>query len=146
MNSHNSGKWSTTLAKPWILPFVILAGLASAWAAPWDFGDSSTFRILSVLVPLIAQSILSAVTAIIAFLGKEAWLPLLIVTFIVSLINGIGFSVGLWGAKLPTTQNVVLILTSVALIPTFVWGRKLVNYQVNSDVPTWNAENPHSDW
>ena len=134
------------LAKPWILPFVIMTGLVSAWAAPWSFGDASTARILSVLIPLIIQSILSAVTAILAFLGKEAWLALLIATFVITGINAFGFSLGLWGVQLPGTQKLFLILSFISLIPTFIWGRKNVNFQVTGDVPTWNAENPHSDW
>ena len=132
MSQNGAGK-PFTLAKPWILPFIIVSGLAAAWAAPWSF-------------PLVIQAALSAVTAILAFLGKPAWLGLLIGTFSLALINGFGFTLGIWGAKLPTTQNIVLIITALALIPTFIWGRKQVNYQVPTDVPTWNAENPHSDW
>ena len=135
-----------TLAKPWILPFIIIAGLAAAWATPWSFGDSSYFQISKIIVPLVIQSALSAVTAILAFLGKPAWLGLLIATFSLALVNGIGFTLGIWGAKLPTTQNIVLIITALTLIPTFIFGRKQVNYQIPTDVPTWNTENPHSDW
>jgi hypothetical protein len=145
MSQSNQAK-PFTLAKPWILPFIIVSGLAAAWAAPWTFGDASYLQISKIIVPLVIQSALSAVTAILAFLGKPAWLGLLVGTFSLALVNGFSFSVGLWGAKLPTTQNIVLLITSIALIPTFIWGRKQVNYQVVSDVPTWNAENPHSDW
>jgi len=145
MSQNGAGK-PFTLAKPWILPFIIVSGLAAAWAAPWSFGDLSYLDISKVIVPLVIQAALSAVTAILAFLGKPAWLGLLIGTFSLALINGFGFTLGVWGAKLPTTQNIVLIITALALIPTFIWGRKQVNYQVPSDVPTWNAENPHSDW
>ena len=135
-----------TLAKPWILPFIIVSGLAAAWAAPWTFGDASFFEVSKVVVPLVVQAVLSAVTAILAFLGKPAWLGLLIGTFALALINGFGFTIGIWGAKLPTTQNIVLILTAISLIPTFIWGRKQVSYQIPSDVPTWNTENTHNDW
>ena len=144
--SQNNPNKPFTLAKPWVLPFIIISGLAAAWAAPWSFGDASYLQISKVIIPLVIQSALSAVTAVLAFLGKSAWLGLLIGTFSLSLFNGLGFSVGLWGATLPTTQNIVLIITALALIPTFIWGRKQVNYQVESDVPTWNTENPHSDW
>lgn len=144
--SQNNPNKPFILAKPWSLPFIIVAGLAAAWAAPWSFSDASYLQISKVIVPLVVQAALSAVTAILAFLGKPAWLGLLIGTFSLSLINGFGFSVGLWGATLPTTQNIVLIITALALIPTFIWGRKQVNYQVVNDVPTWNTENPHSDW
>jgi hypothetical protein len=135
-----------TLAKPWILPIIIIVGLASAWAAPWTFGNASTFQIFQILVPLIIQSALSAVTAILAFLGKQIWLGLMIATFAISLANAINFSTGIFGVSLPTTQNIILFLTSLTLIPAFIWGLKKVSYNVTSDVPTWNAENNHSDW
>jgi hypothetical protein len=145
MSQTGAGK-PFTLAKPWILPFIIVSGLAAAWAAPWTFGDASFFKVSKVVVPLVVQAVLSAVTAILAFLGKPAWLGLLIGTFALALINGFGFTIGIWGAKLPTTQNIVLILTAISLIPTFIWGRKQVSYQIPSDVPTWNTENTHNDW
>jgi hypothetical protein len=135
-----------TLAKPWILPIIIVVGLASAWAAPWTFGDASAFQVSKVLVPLIIQSALSAVTAIFAFLGKPVWLGLMIATFAIAFANGINFSTGIFGVTLPATQNFVLVITSLTLIPAFIWGRKSVSYQVNSDVPTWNAENTSTDW
>ena len=135
-----------TLAKPWILPIIIVVGLASAWAAPWTFGDASFFQISKIIVPLVIQSALSAVTAILAFLGKPVWLGLMIATFAIALANGINFSTGIFGVSLPATQNIVLILTALSLIPAFIWGRKSVNYQINSDVPTWNAENGSADW
>jgi len=145
MSQTGAGK-PFTLAKPWILPFIIVSGLAAAWAAPWTFGDASFFEVSKVVVPLVVQAVLSAITAILAFLGKPAWLGLLIGTFALALINGFGFTIGIWGAKLPTTQNIVLILTAISLIPTFIWGRKQVSYQIPSDVPTWNTENTHNDW
>jgi hypothetical protein len=135
-----------TLAKPWILPLIILAGLASAWAAPWTFTNASFFQISKIIVPLLIQSVLSAATAILAFLGKPVWLGLMIATFAISLANSINFSTGIFGVHLPATQNFVLFLTALALIPAFIWGRKQVNYNVTSDVPTWNAENNQSDW
>jgi len=135
-----------TLAQPWILPFIIVSGLAAAWAAPWTFGDSSYVQISIIIVPLIVQAVLSAVTAILAFLGKQAWLGLLIGTFSLALINGFVFSTGIFGVKLPLTQDIVLVVTALALIPTLIWGRKQVNYQIPTDVPTWNVENPHNDW
>lgn len=144
--SYTQNKDSITLAKPWILPVVIMTGLVSAWAAPWTFGDSSMGRILSVLIPLIAQSALSATTSILAFLGKELWLPFLIATFAISGINSLGFSLGLWGVQLPGAQRIVLFIAFFSLIPTFIWGRKNVNYHVVGDVPTWNAENSHDEW
>lgn len=145
MNSRQN-KESITLAKPWILPVVILTGLVSAWAAPWTFGNASMATILSVLIPLLAQSTLSATTAILAFLGKEVWLPLLIGLFVMSGINSLGFGVGLWGVELPGTQKIFLFLAFLGIIPTFIWGRKKVNYHVTGDVPTWNVENSHDEW
>jgi hypothetical protein len=135
-----------TLAKPWILPIIIVVGLASAWAAPWTFGDASFLQISKIIVPLVIQSALSAVTAILAFLGKPVWLGLMIATFAIALANGINFSTGIFGVSLPATQNIVLILAALSLVPAFIWGRKSVNYQVDSDVPTWNAENGSTDW
>ena len=143
--STNSNK-PFTLAKPWILPIIIVVGLASAWAAPWTFGDATYFQIAQVLVPLIIQSVLSAATAILAFLGKPIWLGLMIATFAISFANSINFSTGIFGVSLPATQNVVLFITSLTLIPAFIWGRKIVSYHVTSDIPTWNAENTSSDW
>ena len=68
-----------TLARPWILPFVIVTGLAAAWAAPWTFADGTPVSfIFKTLVPLLIQAIISSVCAILAFLGKPSWLPLLI--------------------------------------------------------------------
>jgi hypothetical protein len=137
---------SFTLAKPWILPIVIIVGLASAWAAPWTFTNASYFQISKIIVPLLVQSGLSASTAILAFLGKPAWLGLMIATFAIALANSFNFATGIFGVRLPATQNFVLFLTALALIPAFIWGRKQVNYNVTSDIPTWNTENNQSDW
>jgi hypothetical protein len=137
----------TTLAKPWILPFIIVAGLAAAWAAPWTFGDgTSAGFIFRTLVPLIIQVVVSSLCAVLAFLGKQAWLPLLIATIAVSVINALSFSFGLFGVKFGTAQAVVLFLVALALIPTAIWGRKVVDYSVTTDMPTFSADPNHDNW
>ena len=103
----------TTLAKPWILPFIIVTGLAAAWAAPWTFGDgTSAAFIFRTLVPLIIQVVISSLCAVLAFLGKQAWLPLLIATIAVSILNALSFSFGLFGVQFGTAQAVVLCIVT----------------------------------
>jgi len=137
----------TTLAKPWILPLIIVAGLAAAWAAPWTFTDGTSVSFIGkTLVPLLAQAIISSLCSIFAFLGKPAWLPLLFVTIGISFVNAIGFLVGLWGVKFQTLQSVVLLLVAIALVPTAIWGRKVVDYSVSTDMPTFNADPRHDNW
>jgi hypothetical protein len=135
------------LAKPWILPFIIVAGLAAAWAAPWTFSDgTSAGFIFRTLFPLIIQVVVSSTCAVLAFLGKQAWLPLLIATIAVSMVNALSFSFGLFGVKFGTAQAVVLFLVALALIPTFIWGRKYVDYSVTTDMPTFSADPNHDNW
>jgi hypothetical protein len=137
----------STLAKPWILPFVIVAGLAAAWAAPWSFTDgTSTSFIAKTLIPLIAQAAIGSVCAVLAFLGKPAWLPLLIATIAISFINALSFSFGIFGVKFGTAQSIVLALVALALIPTVIWGRNIVDYSVKTDMPTFNADPNHDNW
>lgn len=137
----------TTLAKPWILPFVIVAGLAAAWAAPWTFVDGTPpSYIFKTLVPLIVQAVISSVCAVLAFLGKPAWLPLLIATISVASINALSFSFAIFGVQFGTAQSIVLILVALALIPTIIWGRNEVSYSVTTDMPTFNADPSHDNW
>lgn len=137
----------TTLARPWILPFIIVSGLAAAWAAPWTFADgTSATYIFRTLVPLIIQAVISSLCAVLAFLGKQAWLPLLIATIGVSVINALSFSFGLFGVQFGTAQAVVLFLVALALIPTVIWGRKVVDYSVTSDMPTFNTDPNNDNW
>lgn len=137
----------TTLARPWILPFIIVTGLAAAWAAPWSFGEgTSAAFIFRTLVPLIIQIVISSLCAVLAFLGKRAWLPLLIATISISLINAMSFSFGLFGVKFGTAQAVILFLVALSLIPTAIWGRKVVDYNVTSDMPTFNTDPTHDNW
>ena len=143
---HAMGGKTIFLARAWILPIIIFCGLSAAWAAPWSFGNASLFQISKVITPLLAQAALSGITSILAYRGKAAWLGLLIGTFAISLLNGVGFTLGIWGVQLPLTQNIVLILAAFALIPTLIWGRKSLNYEVQTDVPTWSIENSDSDW
>ena len=136
-----------TLARPWILPFVIVTGLAAAWAAPWTFADGTPVSfIFKTLVPLLIQAIISSVCAILAFLGKPSWLPLLIATITVSFINAISFSFGIFDVKFGTAQIIVLALVAIALVPTVIWGRNVVDYAVNTDMPTFNADPSHDNW
>ena len=136
-----------TLARPWILPFVIVTGLAAAWAAPWTFADGTPVSfIFKTLVPLLIQAIISSVCAILAFLGKPSWLPLLIATITVSFINAISFGFGIFDVKFGTAQIIVLALVAIALVPTVIWGRNVVDYAVNTDMPTFNADPSHDNW
>jgi hypothetical protein len=136
-----------TLARPWILPFVIVTGLAAAWAAPWTFADGTPVSfIFKTLVPLLIQAIISSVCAILAFLGKPSWLPLLIATITVSFVNAISFGFGIFDVKFGTAQIIVLTLVAIALVPTVIWGRNVVDYAVNTDMPTFNADPSHDNW
>jgi hypothetical protein len=136
-----------TLARPWILPFVIVTGLAAAWAAPWTFADGTPVSfIFKTLVPLLIQAIISSVCAILAFLGKPSWLPLLIATITVSFVNAISFGFGIFDVKFGTAQIIVLALVAIALVPTVIWGRNVVDYAVNTDMPTFNADPSHDNW
>ena len=136
-----------TLARPWSLPFLIVTGLAAAWAAPWTFADGTPVSfIFKTLVPLLIQAIISSVCAILAFLGKPSWLPLLIATITVSFINAISFGFGIFDVKFGTAQIIVLALVAIALVPTVIWGRNVVDYAVNTDMPTFNADPSHDNW
>jgi hypothetical protein len=136
-----------TLARPWILPFVIVTGLAAAWAAPWTFADGTPVSfIFKTLVPLLIQAIISSVCAILAFLGKPSWLPLLIATITVSFVNAISFGFGIFDVKFGTAQIIVLAFVAIALVPTVIWGRNVVDYAVNTDMPTFNADPSHDNW
>jgi hypothetical protein len=137
----------TVLARPWILPLVIISGLSAAWAAPWTFGsDTSISFIAKTLAPLVIQIVISSLCAIFAFLGKPAWLPLLFASIGIAFVDALGFMFGIWGVKFNTTQAVVLLITALALIPTVIWGRKVVDFSVTTDMPTFNADPKHDDW
>jgi len=136
-----------TLARPWILPFVIITGLAAAWAAPWTFVDGTPISfIFKTLVPLLIQAIISSICAILAFLGKPSWLPLLIATITISFINAVSFGFGIFDVKFGTAQTIVMALVAIALIPTVIWGRNVVDYAVTTDMPTFNADPSHDNW
>ena len=45
-----------------------------------------------------------------------------------------------------TMQSVVLLLVAIALVPTAIWGRKVVDYTVTTDMPTFNADPSHDNW
>lgn len=136
-----------TLARPWILPFVIVTGLAAAWAAPWTFEDGTpVFFIFKTLVPLLIQAIVSSVCAILAFLGKPSWLPLLIATISISFVNAISFGFGIFDVKFGTVQATVMALVAVALVPTVIWGRKIVDFGLTTDIPTFKVDPNHDNW
>jgi len=146
-NSGLNKSSKATLARPWILPFVIVTGLAAAWAAPWTFADGTPVSfIFKTLVPLLIQAVISSVCAILAFLGKPSWLPLLIATISISFINAISFGFGIFDVKFGTAQTIVLFLVAVALVPTVIWGRNVVDYAVTTDMPTFNADPSNDNW
>jgi len=146
-NSGQSNSTKVTLARPWILPFVIVTGLAAAWAAPWTFADGTPVSfVFKTLVPLIIQAIVSSVCAILAFLGKPSWLPLLIATITVSFVNAISFGFGIFDVKFGTAQTLVLFLVAVALVPTVIWGRNVVDYAAATDMPKFNADPNNDNW
>jgi hypothetical protein len=146
-NSGLNKNSKATLARPWILPLVIATGLAAAWAAPWTFADGTPVSfIFKTLVPLLIQAVISSVCAILAFLGKPSWLPLLIATISISFINAISFGFGIFDVKFGTAQTIVLFLVAVALVPTVIWGRNVVDYAVTTDMPTFNADPSNDNW
>lgn len=146
-NSGLNKSTKATLARPWILPFVIVTGLAAAWAAPWTFADGTPVSfIFKTFVPLLIQAVISSVCAILAFLGKPSWLPLLIATISISFINAISFGFGIFDVKFGTAQTIVLFLVAVALVPTVIWGRNVVDYAVTTDMPTFNADPSNDNW
>jgi hypothetical protein len=137
----------TTLAKPWILPLVIISGLSAAWAAPWTFSSGTSISFIAkTIAPLLIQALVSSACAIFAFLGKPVWLPLLFTSLGVAFLNALGFMVGLWGVTMRPTQVVVLLITAIALIPTAIWGRKIVDFSVTTDMPTFNADPTNDNW
>ena len=117
-----------TLAQPWILPIVIISGLASAYAIPWSYTNISAFDIAATLIPMIAQFALACLTSVFAFLGKQVWLPSLIATTSLSLANALLYGMNFWGVQLPTLPKSLIIITAISLIPTLIWGRKKVQY------------------
>lgn len=132
------------LAQPWILPIVIVSGLASAYAIPWNYTNVRTVEILTTLIPLIAQFALACLTSVFAFLGKSSWLGLLIGTVSVSIVNALLYGLNFWGVQLPNLPKVLLFLTAVALVPTLIWGRRRVQYSAPGE-STFESTNG-SDW
>ena len=134
-----------TLAQPWILPLVIVSGLASAYAIPWNYQNVSSFAIATTLFPLIAQFVLACLTSVFAFLGKSVWLSLLIATVALSAINALFFGLDLWGVSLPNLPKFLILLTSLSLIPTLIWGRKKARYSPPNS-GNFHASDEPSDW
>jgi hypothetical protein len=132
------------LAQPWILPFIIISGLASAYAIPWNYTNVSIFDVVMTLVPLIVQFALACTTSVFAFLGKSSWLGLLIATSTLSVINALLILVNFWGLQLPNLPKFLLLISSLSLIPSLIWGRKKVQYSApgSANFETTNG----SDW
>ena len=132
------------LAQPWILPIVIVSGLASAYAIPWNYTNVSAVEILTTLVPLFTQFALACLTSVFAFLGKSSWLGFLIATVSVSLINSLLYGLNFWGVQLPNLPKILLFMTALSLVPTLIWGRKRVQYSPpgSANFETTNG----SDW
>ena len=142
MSDRNYG--DRTLAKPWILPLVIVSGLASAYAIPWNYTDVSAFAILTTLVPLIGQFVLACLTSVFAFLGKSSWLIFMSIAAGLALLNSILFGLNLWGVLMPGLPKALLALTALSLIPCLIWGRKNVQYSPPSSA-NFDTTNG-SDW
>ena len=45
-----------------------------------------------------------------------------------------------------TTQAVVLLITAVALVPTAIWGRKVIDFSITTDMPTFNSDPTNDNW
>ena len=137
-------KYDRTFAQPWILPIAIVSGLASAYAIPWNYTDVPSAAIITTVVPLISQFVLASVASVFAFLGRASWFTLLVVTTTISLLNAVLFALDFWGVGLPGLPKVLLVITSLGLIPTLFWGKKKP-LQLNS---TSNFEMPQntSEW
>lgn len=123
------------LAKSWTLPISIMSGLTATYAIPWNFQDIDGYLIFTTIIPLITQAVLAATSAVLAFMGKSAWLPIQIAVTAIAAINCFGFSFGFWGVELPKLPLTLLVIASFALIPVLVWGRKSISGT--------NAENGH---
>lgn len=132
------------LARPWILPLVIFSGLSATYAIPWNFSNIDGYFIFSTIVPLLAQAILCGVSSVLAFMGKEAWWPIQITTTVIASINALGFSVAIWGVKLPGLPITLLILSTIGLYPTLIWGRKKLE-RVES-APVTDVRTEPKDW
>ncbi len=141
----NQGFSDKTLAQAWILPLIIASGLASAYAIPWNYQNVSAFAIATTILPLISQFVLACLTSVFAFLGKQVWLSLLIATVAVSALNSISFGLDFWGVGLPRLPKILILLTSLSLIPTLIWGRKRAKYSPPNSV-TFDSSGDASDW
>lgn len=128
------------LARPWTLPLTIASGLAAAYAIPWNFQGNTGYVIFTTLVPLLTHASLSAVTTVMAFLGKSSWLTLQISTTVIAFVNSIGFSFGIWGVNLPNTPVALLWLSTLPLITIFIWGRKEISSNPRTDYTQPSAD------
>lgn len=135
------------LAKSWTLPISIMSGLTATYAIPWNFDNVDGYLVFTTIFPLLSQAVIAAATAVIAFLGKSSWLPLQIVLLVVATVNTFSFTFGFWGVVLPTLPKVLLVLTTCALIPVLIWGRKTVSAsKVTADSETNSFKTDNSNW
>jgi hypothetical protein len=136
-------KYDRTFAQPWILPIAIVSGLASAYAIPWNYTDVPASAIVTTVVPLVSQFVLASVASVFAFLGRASWFTLLAVTTTISLLNSTLFALDFWGVGLPGLPKVLLVITSLALIPALIWGKKkplATNPSSSFEMPQNNSE------
>lgn len=136
-------KYDRTFAQPWILPIAIVSGLASAYAIPWNYTDVPGSAIVTTVVPLVSQFVLASVASVFAFLGRASWFTLLAVTTTISLLNSTLFALDFWGVGLPGLPKVLLVITSLGLIPALIWGKKkplATNPSSSFEMPQNNSE------
>lgn len=121
------------LAKPWTLPISIMSGLTATYAIPWNFENVDGYLIFTTVMPLLVQAILAGTAAVLAFLGKRYWFGVQIATLVMAVINTFAFSLGIWGVDLPTLPTILLMITTVGLVPVLIWGKKLATPITVSD-------------
>ena len=131
------------IAKPWTLPISIMSGLTATYAIPWNFQNVDGYLIFTTVVPLLAQAVLAGIASVLAFLGKKSWFGIQIATVAVASVNCFAFSIGIWGVELPTLPKILLVVTTLAMVPALIWGRKKIIESPLNDVrqPTSDTTN-----
>jgi hypothetical protein len=132
------------IARPWILPITIISGLSATYAIPWNFPNIDGYFIFSTIVPLLSQAGLCGACSVLAFMGKKTWWPIQITTTVLASVNSLGFWVGIWGVQLPVLPLSLLILSTIALYPALIWGRKRT--EVEGDLMSRENNPPSKDW
>ena len=118
------------LAKPWVLPITIMSGLTATYAIPWNFESYDGYVIFTTISPLVTQALLAAVSAVLAFQGKSAWFSIQVLTTVVASTNSLAFTLGLWGSELPGLPKILLVVSSLALIPAIIFGHKKISESI----------------